>query len=92
VITVTPVIEAPTPTIKALADQFDGRVPEHTVRDTLVGAVRDLLGSISTPALPEMAFRLAHYRLSGLDRAAAAPAHYQGPRTVVPSSAPTRRC
>ena len=41
--------------------------------DVLTGAARDLRGSISQESLPEMAFRLALYRLTGAAPAGSSP-------------------
>jgi hypothetical protein len=46
-----------------LFPRFEGLLPVEVVRDCVDKAVRDLLGSISAEALPEMAVRLASVRL-----------------------------
>ena len=46
-----------------LRPQFEGLLPLGVIRDCVDQAVRDLHGSISAEALPEMAIRLAAVRL-----------------------------
>ena len=46
-----------------LRPQFDGILPARTVHEYVNQAVKDLTGSISIEALPEMAVRLASVRL-----------------------------
>lgn len=50
---------------RELDDRLQGAHPAAAVRAAVSGAMRDLRGSIGIDALPEMAFRLAHYRLTG---------------------------
>ena len=51
---------------RELLPYFDGLLPARLVQDYVSQAVTDLTGSISVEALPEMAIRLAGFRLDNL--------------------------
>jgi hypothetical protein len=46
-----------------LLEEFADQADRHMVSDTLAVARHDLSGQISSEALDEMAYRLAHHRL-----------------------------
>jgi hypothetical protein len=67
--------------IKELTWEYSASLPAATIKACARAAIRDLRGSISPEALPEMAVRLAKVRL------AAVPASVQTPGTVETASA-----
>ena len=50
--------------IKELTCEYSGSLPAETIKACARAAIRDLRGSISPAALPEMAVRLAKVRLA----------------------------
>ena len=50
--------------VKELRWEYSGSLPAGTIRACARAAIRDLRGSISPEALPEMAVRLAKVRLA----------------------------
>ena len=50
--------------VKELRWEYSGSLPAETIRACARAAIRDLRGSISPEALPEMAVRLAKVRLA----------------------------
>jgi hypothetical protein len=52
---------------RELAAQFDGTLSDARIRGYVHDAINDLRGSVSAEALPEMAARLAHHRLSTIE-------------------------
>jgi hypothetical protein len=63
-----------------LTQELHGICAPSVARAALTGAMRDLRGSISPDALPEMAFRLACFRVtSAAPRDAATPARVDIP-------------
>ena len=52
--------------IKELSGEYSGSLPAETIKACAKAAIRDLRGSISPDALPEMAVRLAKVRLAAM--------------------------
>ena len=50
--------------VKELRWEYSGSLPVETIKACARAAIRDLRGSISSEALPEMAVRLAKVRLA----------------------------
>jgi hypothetical protein len=50
--------------VKELSWEYSGSLPAETIKACASAAIRDLRGSISPEALPEMAVRLARVRLA----------------------------
>jgi hypothetical protein len=67
--------------VRELSSEYSWSLPAETIKACARAAIRDLRGSISPEALPEMAVRLAKVRL------AAVPASVQTPGTVETASA-----